>query len=84
MISTIGLGFILILFVKIAEGCNNCCSYCAIPYIRGPYKSRHISKIKEEVESLVAQGIKEINLVAQDTTNYGIDIYKKPSSTAIK
>ena len=40
-------------FVKIAEGCNNCCSYCAIPYIRGPYKSRHISKIKEEVESLV-------------------------------
>lgn len=66
-------------FVKIAEGCNNCCSYCAIPYIRGPYKSRHISKIKEEVESLVAQGIKEINLVAQDTTNYGIDIYKKPS-----
>lgn len=66
-------------FVKIAEGCNNVCSYCAIPAIRGRYKSREIESIKKEVEILVSSGIKEINLVAQDTTNYGIDIYGKPS-----
>ncbi len=66
-------------FVKIAEGCDNCCSYCAIPHIKGPYKSRRITAIKEEVKILVAQGVKEINLVAQDTTNYGIDIYGEPS-----
>lgn len=66
-------------FVKIAEGCNNCCSYCAIPQIKGHYKSRRISAIKQEVEILVTEGVKEINLVAQDTTNYGIDIYGKPS-----
>jgi ribosomal protein S12 methylthiotransferase len=66
-------------FVKIAEGCDNCCSYCAIPLIKGHYKSRKISTIKEEVENLVAEGVKEINLVAQDTTNYGVDIYGKPS-----
>lgn len=65
-------------FVKIAEGCDNCCSYCAIPQIKGPYKSRKITAIREEVEILVAQGVKEINLVAQDTTNYGIDIYGEP------
>jgi len=66
-----------IAFVKIAEGCDNCCSYCAIPLIKGQYKSRRIESIKEEVEILVKDGVKEINLVAQDTTNYGIDIYGK-------
>ncbi|ADL07978.1 30S ribosomal protein S12 methylthiotransferase RimO [Thermosediminibacter oceani] len=66
-------------YVKIAEGCSNCCSYCAIPQIRGPYKSRPIESIKEEVELLVSQGVKEINLVAQDTTSYGMDISGKPS-----
>jgi len=66
-------------FVKISEGCDNRCSYCSIPYIRGPYKSRPIHSIKQEVEKLVSQGIKEVNLVAQDTTNYGIDIFGKPS-----
>ena len=66
-------------FVKIAEGCDNCCSYCAIPQIKGPYKSRSIAAIKEEVETLISQGVKEINLVAQDTTNYGSDIYGEPS-----
>jgi ribosomal protein S12 methylthiotransferase len=66
-------------FVKIAEGCDNCCSYCAIPHIKGTYKSRRIAAIKEEVETLISQGVKEINLVAQDTTNYGSDIYGKPS-----
>ncbi|MDN5311888.1 MAG: ribosomal protein methylthiotransferase [Thermoanaerobacteraceae bacterium] len=68
-----------IAFVKIAEGCNNCCSYCAIPQIKGAYKSRHINSIKKEVEVLVSRGIREINLVAQDTSNYGEDIYGKPS-----
>lgn len=66
-------------FVKIAEGCDNCCSYCAIPLIKGHYRSRSISVIKEEVENLVSNGVKEINLIAQDTTNYGVDIYGKPS-----
>jgi len=66
-------------FVKISEGCNNHCSYCSIPKIRGPYKSRPILSIKQEVEKLVAQGVKEVNLVAQDTTNYGIDIFGEPS-----
>lgn len=66
-------------FVKIAEGCNNICSYCAIPAIRGRYKSRKIESIKKEVEILVSSGIREINLVAQDTTYYGIDIYGRPS-----
>jgi len=67
-----------IAFIKIAEGCNNCCSYCAIPLIKGPYRSRSISSIRDEVELLINEGVKEINLVAQDTTNYGIDIYGKP------
>lgn len=65
-------------FVKIADGCNNRCSYCAIPQIKGPYKSRKIESIKREVELLIEEGAKEINLVAQDTTAYGIDIYGKP------
>ncbi len=66
-------------FVKIAEGCNNRCSYCAIPFIKGPYKSRDISSIKAEVKMLVKDGVKEINLIAQDTTSYGIDLFGKPS-----
>ncbi|MCS7249937.1 MAG: 30S ribosomal protein S12 methylthiotransferase RimO [candidate division WOR-3 bacterium] len=66
-------------YVKIADGCNNCCSYCLIPKIRGKYQSREIKEIKEEVKELVDLGIKEIILIAQDTTLYGIDIYQKPS-----
>jgi len=66
-------------FVKIAEGCDNCCSYCAIPQIKGGYKSRDIDSIKKEVEILISGGTREINLVAQDTSNYGTDIYGKPS-----
>lgn len=65
-------------FVKIAEGCNSHCSYCAIPRIRGRYRSRSIPILRNEVEMLISKGVKEINLVAQDTTNYGIDIYHKP------
>lgn len=63
--------------MKIAEGCSNHCSYCAIPKIRGPYRSRPYEEIVEEVKSLVQQGTREVILVAQDTTQYGIDLYHK-------
>lgn len=63
-------------YVKIAEGCNNCCSYCVIPSIRGPLRSRKIEQIVKEAETLADRGVKEIILVAQDTTRYGEDIYK--------
>ncbi len=66
-------------YVKIADGCNNYCSYCLIPKIRGRYQSREIEEIKKEVKELVDLGIKEIILIAQDTTFYGADIYNKPS-----
>ncbi len=66
-------------YVKIADGCNNRCSFCAIPMIRGRYISRTIEDICDEVHQLVEQGVKEINLIAQDTTNYGHDLYGKPS-----
>lgn len=66
-------------YVKISEGCDNRCTYCAIPYIRGPLKSRTLEDIKAEVEYLVGTlGVGEIILVAQDTTKYGMDIYNKP------
>ncbi|MEK6678360.1 MAG: 30S ribosomal protein S12 methylthiotransferase RimO [Nitrospirota bacterium] len=64
-------------YVKISEGCNNRCSYCTIPSIRGGYKSREIEAIINEVEQLASKGVKEINIVAQDTTDYGLDIYRK-------
>lgn len=66
-------------YVKIAEGCNHRCAFCSIPLIRGNYRSRSIEDIKTEVERLAAQGTKEVNLVAQDTTNYGSELYGKPS-----
>jgi len=65
-------------YVKIAEGCSNHCTFCTIPTIRGRLKSRTIEDIYEEVKLLVAQGIKEVILVAQETTAYGIDIYGRP------
>ena len=66
-------------YVKIAEGCDNRCAFCAIPLIRGKQVSRTIEDIRDEVEQLIDQGVKEINLIAQDTTHYGYDLYKKPS-----
>lgn len=60
-------------YVRIADGCDNHCAYCAIPLIRGKYKSRKISEIKKEVEGLVKKGCKEIVLIAQDTTRFGLD-----------
>ena len=64
-------------YLKIAEGCDNGCSYCAIPMIRGPYRSRPYEEIIEEAKNLVQNGVKEIILVAQDTTRYGEDLYGK-------
>lgn len=61
-------------YVKISEGCNNRCAFCAIPQIRGKYRSRTISDIKAEVEHLAAHGVKEIVLIAQDSTEYGRDL----------
>ena len=65
-------------YVKIAEGCNNRCAFCAIPYIRGAYRSRPIEDIRDEVVHLAARGVKEIILIAQDTTEYGRDLYGEP------
>lgn len=61
--------------IKIAEGCDNVCAYCVIPQIRGAYRSRKQEDIMKEAESLAAQGCKEIILIAQDVTAYGIDLY---------
>ena len=62
-------------YLKIAEGCDNRCSYCAIPGIRGKFRSRKIESVVDEAKSLVNRGVKEIILVAQDTTKYGQDLY---------
>lgn len=66
-------------YVKIAEGCDNNCAFCAIPMVRGHYRSRTIEDICAEVERLAQNGVKEINLIAQDTTNYGRDLYGEPA-----
>lgn len=62
-------------YLKIGEGCSNKCTYCAIPYIRGPFVSRKMEEILQEAEMLAKKGIKELIVIAQDTTKYGIDIY---------
>lgn len=64
-------------YLKIAEGCDNCCTYCAIPKIRGRYRSRRLDDIIAEAENLVNSGVREITVVAQDTTRYGEDLYGK-------
>ena len=62
-------------YIKIADGCNNRCAYCCIPAIRGPFRSRPMENIVAEAKKLLADGAKELILIAQDTTNYGIDLY---------
>jgi len=62
-------------YLKIAEGCSNHCTYCVIPQLRGPYKSRKIESIVEEAKLLARKGVKEIIIIAQDTSKYGLDIY---------
>ena len=64
-------------YIKIGEGCSNKCTYCAIPYIRGPFVSRKMEDIIEEAKMLAKKGIKELIVIAQDTTKYGVDIYGK-------
>ena len=66
-------------YIKIADGCNYRCGYCIIPSLRGNYHSRKIEDIVKEAKSLVKKGVTEIILVAQDTSSYGIDLYKKPA-----
>lgn len=61
-------------YLKIAEGCDNCCSYCAIPKIRGPYRSKPMEQVLKEAKALVDNGVKELIVVAQDTTRYGEDL----------
>ena len=70
-------------YLKIGEGCSNMCTYCAIPYIRGLFVSRTMESILKEANKLAKCGIKEIIIIAQDTTKYGIDIYGKPMLNAL-
>ena len=62
-------------YLKIADGCDNCCTYCAIPLIRGRFRSRRMENIIEEAKVLAQNGVKELNVIAQDTTRYGEDLY---------
>ena len=67
-------------FTKIAEGCNHPCSFCVIPQMRGKHRSRTIASVVAEVRGLVAEGVKEINLISQDTTYYGMDLWEEKAS----
>ncbi len=62
-------------YLKVAEGCDNCCTYCAIPLIRGSFRSVPMEKLIAEAEELAANGVRELNLIAQDSTRYGHDLY---------
>ena len=64
-------------YLRIAEGCNNYCAFCAIPYIRGRYRSREIENVVEEARELAEHGVKELIVIAQDITRYGTDLYGK-------
>lgn len=64
-------------YIKISEGCNRFCSYCAIPLITGRHTSRPMEEILDEVQWLVGQGVKEFNVIAQDLSSYGLDLYKE-------
>lgn len=66
-------------YLKISEGCNRRCAYCAIPIITGPHKSRPMEEILDEVRYLVSKGVKEFQIIAQELTFYGVDLYKKQS-----
>lgn len=70
-------------YLKISEGCDRVCSFCSIPLIRGPHKSISAEKLIAEAESLVSEGVKELILVAQDTTYYGVDLYKRREITSL-
>ncbi len=70
-------------YLKISEGCDNHCTYCAIPSIRGPYRSRRMEDIINEAQQLFESGVKELSVVAQDTTRYGTDLYGAPKLAAL-
>ena len=70
-------------YIKIGEGCSNRCTYCAIPFIRGPFISRPEEDIIEEAKILAKKGIKELIIIAQDTTKYGLDLYNEPRLSKI-
>ena len=70
-------------YVKLAEGCNRTCAFCAIPLMRGKQRSRPIASIVEEVRRLAAEGVKEVNLISQDTINYGVDLGIRHGLTAL-
>ena len=70
-------------YLKVADGCNNCCTYCAIPKIRGKMRSRTIEDCVKEAKELAQNGVRELIVVAQDTTAYGSDIYGKPMLSAL-
>ena len=65
-------------YLKVADGCNNRCAYCTIPFLRGPYRSKPMEDILREADLMVQNGVKEISLIAQDTTSYGQDLYGRP------
>ncbi len=65
-------------FLRVADGCDNCCTYCTIPQIRGKFRSRTMENVIEEAERLASRGVKELVVVAQDTTRYGDDLYGEP------
>lgn len=67
-----------IAYLRIAEGCDRLCTFCAIPRIRGPYRSKPIQQVVDEAEQLAAEGVRELVLVAQDTSSYGIDLTGRP------
>lgn len=69
-------------YLKVGDGCDNCCTYCAIPKIRGRMRSRSIEDCVKEAQRLAMGGVKELTVVAQDTTAYGEDIYGKPMLAA--
>ena len=66
-------------YLKIGEGCDNNCTYCIIPKLRGKYRSREMEDLIEEAKELKKSGVKELVVIAQDTTVYGTDLYKKPT-----
>ena len=65
-------------YLKVADGCNNRCAYCTIPFIRGRYRSKPMADVLREAKLMIENGVQEISLIAQDTTSYGMDLYGKP------
>lgn len=65
-------------YLKVADGCNNRCAYCTIPFIRGRYRSKPMADVVREAKLMIENGVQEISLIAQDTTSYGMDLYGKP------